>query len=165
MRRAIRSTGRQASREIADVVQASFVLELLGGPGRLWLVSPWITDVPVIDNRGGEFSTIAPGLPEIEVPLSLALKHLVERGLRAKVVTRDDPTNAPFLAAVGEHSTVLLDDSVHRKRLVSEHVVLWGSMNFTRSGVRANAEDVEFDVDPSSVANAISEMIELYGDV
>lgn len=164
MSRAIRSTGRQASREIADVVQAAFVVELLAGPGRLWLVSPWITDVPVLDNRGSEFSTLAPGLPEIEVPLSLAITHLAESGLRVKVVTRDDPTNAAFIARVREHVELVLDDTVHRKRLVSEHLILWGSMNFTRSGVKANAEDVELETNPALVATAISEMIELYGD-
>ncbi len=40
--------------------------------------------------------------------------------------------------------------------------MLWGSMNFTRSGYERNAEDVSLDTDPAVVAAAINEMEQQY---
>ena len=57
------------------------------------------------------------------------------------------------------------EDGLHRKRLVTENFMIWGSMNFTRSGMQYNAEDVSLEVDVVRVSSAISEMEQLYGAV
>ena len=54
------------------------------------------------------------------------------------------------------------EHGLHRKRLVTARAVLWGSMNFTRSGYERNAEDVSLDLDPELVATAVNEMEQLY---
>jgi hypothetical protein len=38
-------------------------------------------------------------------------------------------------------------------------------MNFTRSGLQRNAEDVSLELEAADVARAINEMEQLYGDV
>jgi hypothetical protein len=148
---------------------------------RLWLVSAWITDAPVIDNGGGEFGQLVPAWPEREIRISEVLGELLARGTRIHIATNTHSGNGPFAHAMTSVAEVLannqfhlsLDDALtteeeeglHRKRLVTEHLVIWGSMNFTRSGLQRNAEDVSLEVDAPEVARAINEMEQLYGAV
>ena len=43
--------------------------ELLLPSRDLWLVSAWISDVPVVDNSGGQFATVAPEWPRSRIRL------------------------------------------------------------------------------------------------
>ncbi len=63
MNRRIATTTQQASRQIRDVLQSVLVCEFLAPPDRLWLVSAWIVDAPVIDNRSGELAVWCPSGP------------------------------------------------------------------------------------------------------
>ena len=80
--------------------------------------------------------------------------------LRA-AASRLDATSALRIAPMPE---VIAEEErgLHRKRLVTDHAVLWGSMNFTRSGYERNAEDVALEVDPTAIAAAINEMEQLH---
>jgi phosphatidylserine/phosphatidylglycerophosphate/cardiolipin synthase-like enzyme len=135
----------------------------------------------VIDNGGGEFGQLVPAWPEREIRLSEVLGELLARGTRIHIVTNTHSANGPFaqaMASVAEslaaHSfQISLDDALttqeeeglHRKRLVTEKFVIWGSMNFTRSGLQRNAEDVSLEIEAPDVARAINEMEQLYGAV
>lgn len=179
MNRRIATTTQQASRQIRDVLQSVLVCELLAPPDRLWLVSAWIVDAPVIDNRSGEVAGLVPEWPDREILLSEALAVFLASGTKVVVATNDHPTNRGFpsalraaagrLDAVGSLRIATVSEPVmqeerglHRKRLVTERAVLWGSMNFTRSGYERNAEDVSLDTDPAVVAAAINEMEQLH---
>ena len=179
MNRRIATTTQQASRQIRDVLHSLLVCELLDPPPRLWLVSAWIVDAPVLDNRGGEVSDFVPGWPDREILLSEVLAEFLASGTRMLVATNDHPRNRAFpsalRAAAGRldvagrlqiaHMPKLITEEergLHRKRLVTEHAVLWGSMNFTSSGYERNAEDVALDVDAALVAAAINEMEQLH---
>lgn len=179
MTRYVSTTSRQASREIRDLVQSALAAELVYPSRRLWLVSAWITDAPVVDNGGGEFGQLVPAWPEREIRLSEVLGELLARGTRVHIVTNTHSANGPFAHAMASIAQSLvmdqfqlsLDDALtteeeeglHRKRLVTEHFVIWGSMNFTRSGLQRNAEDVALEAEPAEVARAIAEMEQLYG--
>ena len=41
---------RFGSRHVADLLQAIFAAEILRPSARMWIVSPWISDIPVLDN-------------------------------------------------------------------------------------------------------------------
>jgi phosphatidylserine/phosphatidylglycerophosphate/cardiolipin synthase-like enzyme len=177
--RFVSTTSRQASREIRDLVQSALAAELICPSARLWLVSAWITDASVLDNGGGEFGQIVPSWPEREIRLSEALGELLVRGSRVHIVTNTHSANGPFAHAMASIAASLADEQfrlsrddaltteeeegLHRKRLVTEQFVIWGSMNFTRSGLQRNAEDVSFELDAPEVARAINEMEQLYG--
>lgn len=181
MTRLVATTSHQASREIRDLVQSALTAELVCPSKRLWLVSAWITDASVIDNGGGEFGQLVPAWPEREIRLSEVLGELLIRGTRVHIVTNKHSGNGPFAHAmdsIGESLAdnqlrLSLDDALtteeeeglHRKRLVTEQFVIWGSMNFTWSGLRRNAEDVSLQVQPADVARAVNEMEQLYGAV
>lgn len=179
MRRTIATTTQQSSRQIRDLLQSVLISELLDPSPRIWLVSAWIIDAPVIDNRGAEVGTLVPAWPGREILLSEVLAQLLLAGTRLTVATNDNPANQPFPQALRQAALMLdvdrqlridlYDDvafqeehGLHRKRLVTETAVLWGSMNFTRSGYERNAEDVSFDVDPRIVATAVNEMEQIY---
>jgi phosphatidylserine/phosphatidylglycerophosphate/cardiolipin synthase-like enzyme len=179
VRRTIATTTQQSSRQIRDLLQSLLIAELLDPSSRIWLVSAWIVDAPVIDNRGAEVGSLVPAWPEREVLLSEVLAQLLLTGTRLTVATNDHPANQPFPQALRRAALALdaeqqlridLADEVvfqeehglHRKRLVTDRAVLWGSMNFTRSGYERNAEDVSLDLDPELVATAVNEMEQLY---
>ena len=46
--------------QIPVLLQALFSAELLVPSRRLWLVSPWISDIPILDNTAAGFSMLGP---------------------------------------------------------------------------------------------------------
>jgi phosphatidylserine/phosphatidylglycerophosphate/cardiolipin synthase-like enzyme len=177
--RRIATTTQQASRQIRDVLQSVLIAELLAPPPRLWVVSAWIVDAPVVDNRGGEFSGLVAGWSDREILLSEVLAEMLSAGTRVTVATNDHAANRAFRSAlrvaasrldatsslrIASMPDVITEEErgLHRKRLVTDHAILWGSMNFTRSGYERNAEDVALEVDPAAVAAAVNEMEQLH---
>src|SRR3954453_7204742 len=98
--RRIATTTQQASRQIRDVLQSVLVGEVLVPPPRLWVVSGWIVDAPVIDNRGGEFSGLVTDWPDREILLSEVLAEFLSAGTLVKVPTNDHPANRAFPTAL-----------------------------------------------------------------
>jgi hypothetical protein len=164
---------------VRDALQTLFASLLLDPPPRLWLVSAWVTDAAVIDNRAGEFSALVPTWPEREVVLSQVLAELAVRRTRMVIATNDHHANEAFVHAMraatkfaGRDDAVRLnrrpmvefseDSLLHRKRLVTDDVSLMGSMNFTYSGYERNAEDLRIDVDTAEVAARVNELQQLY---
>ena len=45
---------------IKELLQSMFIGELLQTGQEIWLVSPWISNVVLIDNRTGNFDTLNP---------------------------------------------------------------------------------------------------------
>lgn len=179
MRRTIATTTNQASRQIRDLLQSVFVTELLRPSPRMWLVSAWIVDAPVVDNRGGELSGIMPSWPERELLLSEVLAEFLAGGTTLTVVTNEHSANRTFPDALRDAAAAVdarphlkiqsldtlrvdREHGLHRKRFVTARSVVWGSMNFTYSGIERNAEDVSLETAPEFVAGAVNEMEQLY---
>ena len=75
--RTIRTSTSAAREELADALQGLFVAELLAPSQPLYIITPWISDVPLIDNRTARFSGLLPDLPQRWIRLSeLLLKHM-----------------------------------------------------------------------------------------
>lgn len=179
MRRTISTTTQQSSRQIRDLLQSVLITELLAPSSRIWLVSAWIIDAPVLDNRGGELAGLVPSWPERELLLSEVLAEFLAGGTQLVVVTNDHHANRQFPTSVRAAATAVdasrqlcitaidglsvdHERGLHRKRLVTERAVLWGSMNFTYSGLEKNAEDVQLETASDDVAAAINVMQQLH---
>ena len=138
-----------------DLLQTLLLAELLSPSSRIWLVSPWISDIPVIDNSAGSLTAIAPGSPARHLRLSEVLSRLGELGTQVTVVTKaGERHNAQFLGALSTLSNqvrTLQHPELHTKMLVTERFVLSGSMNFTRRGIGHNVERVTLDVDQDTI--------------
>jgi hypothetical protein len=152
-------TGPLQANAIADLIQSIFVMEALAPSDPLWILSGWISDIPVIDNSAREFSMIDPDWPTGTVRLVQALSTLVSKGGRLAFVLRDVEQNHQFLDhlkplkrdfpeqiwwALGEHE--------HIKGILGRDFHLSGSMNFTHRGIKVNGEHLIYRTAADKVA-------------
>jgi phosphatidylserine/phosphatidylglycerophosphate/cardiolipin synthase-like enzyme len=156
---------RAGDKQIPDLLAMVFASELLRPSSDIWLVSPWISDIPILDNRADRFVTIDPAWSRRQVPLSQVLTRLRADGARVRVATRDIDTNRHFLETLSRVSTaagspirVYCNDELHEKGLVTDRCFLSGSMNFTFNGITINQESVHLYTDHDAVARARTTM-------
>ena len=152
---------RASARQVPELLQSIFAAELLCPSPCLWLVSPWVSDIPVLDNRTNGFAALEPQWPRAPVRLTQVLTRLLELGTTVHVATRPDDHNADFLGrmrrAAGPDRLPLMIHSVqdlHSKGILGGGFYLSGSMNFTFSGVSLNEEAVHYTADPAVIAES-----------
>src|SRR5581483_1422998 len=139
-RRVIRKSRLAGMRDARTLLEVVLAAECLEPSKVLWVVSPWISDIPVFDNRGGSFGLVLEDAGEREIRLSELLIRLATMGSTIVVAIRDDEKNVPFLAALRDRPPyrgtieVVTSNELHEKTLAGEDFVLTGSMNFTQAG-------------------------------
>ena len=152
------TTGVITTREL---LQTMFVGEMLHTLGTLWIVSPWVSNIVLIDNRSGNFDSLNPEWGRREIGLAEVLAALMVRGSRVVLVTRAIETNNNFINAIREQAerhaledqlAVILREGLHSKGILLSRSLLLGSMNLTYSGLEINDEFVEFCIDPEEIA-------------
>lgn len=148
--RQILQTARSARSAPRELLQSIFASELLSPSRCLWIVSPWLRDVPVLDNSAGAFVSLAPEFPRTFVRLSNVLRELIARGSAVVIATRKEPGNRQLMDALGSVSTESAltfreRDVLHAKGLVGDGYSLIGSMNLTYNGVERLDEMLVFE--------------------
>lgn len=150
---------RAGDRQLSDLLQAIFTAELLSPSRCLWLVSPWVSDIPVLDNRAHAYVTLNPGWPRGDVRLSAILATLLDAGTTVHLAVRPDSHNRDLIERLqardprGEWPLFLHQaDDLHEKGLLGEEFYLSGSMNFTYNGIRINEEAVHFHTSAAVVS-------------
>jgi len=152
----------RAREEVQRLLTAVFAAELLQPSDEIWLVSPWIRDVVVLDNRGGDFTALQPAWAQREIRLLDCLAAMLECGTAVRIKTSDDPASRALLDVlarrardVGESELLQTRTSklLHTKGLLTSRCLIRGSMNFTFRGVELNEEAVTYDVDPAALAD------------
>ena len=58
MSRVIRKSRAQSSQEVFDLLAAMFAAEMVRPSACVWVVSPWISDVGLLDNAAGDFPAL-----------------------------------------------------------------------------------------------------------
>ncbi len=163
--------------EVRDLLESLLAIELLIPGPELWLVSPWITDVPILDNRSGGYSGLDPTWPKRHLTLAELLSHILERNTETclSVITRpsEESSTARFcdrlknlIGLSGNLSRLRLCDdreNLHTKGLISDQFALSGSMNFTNNGISVLEETVQLQIDEQTVAEFLMSFHELYG--
>lgn len=149
---------------VRELLQTMFVGELLApGEERCWLVSPWISNIALLDNRAGGFSMVNPQWGQREVRLVEVITDLMARGARVGVATSLDPHNEAFLDALDQSAmstglsiqlNVVRRETLHTKGVLLSRGLLTGSMNLTYSGLELNDEMVAYDTTPRTLAQA-----------
>lgn len=161
MYRRIFKTQATGSTTIQELLQSMFVAEMLISNGELWIVSPWISNVVLIDNRSGNFDSLNPEWGRREVRLVDVLIALMIRGTVVRIITRSDETNRAFVGKLSDTASQLaLDGQVsitvreqlHTKGVLLSNSLLMGSMNLTYNGMVINDEWVEFSLDQEDLA-------------
>ncbi len=150
------------SSRISDLLQNVLAAALLARPEHVYLVSAWVSDVTVLDNTAGRFSSLVPDLPETEIRLSEVLGELAKSGTEVHVLCWDSDHNYTFRDRLATRYSDLplqmrMRKHQHNKMLVLEGLAaVTGSMNFTWYGLNLNGEDVVLDLRPDVVAQRLA---------
>lgn len=148
---------------IRDLLTIVFANEVLVPGARLVIVAPWISDVPIFDNRAAEFSGLNPEWSQKEIGLVEVLLHLARAGTRLDIATRTDDHNQRFIrrmrdqseeAGVGDSVRLVEIENLHTKGILADTWVILGSMNLTRNGIEINEEFVAYDMAANVIADA-----------
>lgn len=149
------------SATIRELLQSMFVGELLRPPSSAWIVSPWVSNVTLLDNRHGHFDALNPEWGHREVRLADVLLALMIRGGEVTIVTRDQASNVKFLTDFRElterhllqqQARIKVRETLHTKGILLSANLLLGSMNLTYNGLQINDEWVEFSLDAEDIA-------------
>lgn len=158
--------------EVRELLQAIFTGEMMAPSQCLWLVSPWISDIPIVDNRAGAFDALDSSWGARVLRLGEVIARSLQVGTTVVVATRPLPHNRPFLSqlastasGLGADSALLLNEAedLHEKGLLGDDFYLSGSMNFTYGGVELLEETVKFDTADDVVAQARLVFYERWG--
>lgn len=165
--RQLHSTPRRY--EIPDLLQTIFAAEMVAPSQRLWLVSPWISDIPVLNNQADAFTSLEPDWARQRVRLSQMLAWLVAHGSTIHVATRNVDHNHAFLEALrartqDQQTHVHIADQLHEKGLLGDGFFLSGSMNFTHGGISTYEEVVHYFTAPEVVASSRIAFGKRWGD-
>lgn len=154
-----------------DFLQSLFVSELLSPSERLWLISPWISDIAILDNTARQFCALNPDWPATHIRLSAILFTLVESGSQIVVIANEDIHNQEFLSHMGQHKKrypeqifLITQANLHEKGILGDTFTLDGSMNFTFNGVNVNEEHLIYRCDPAIVAERHLTLMNRWGD-
>ena len=137
--------------------------EFLTPSPEVWLVSPWISDFVLLDNRSGSFDAINPEWQRREIRLVDYALQLMTNATGVIVVTRPNSHNETFLDRLGERSVeaglgdriqILKREFLHTKGMLTAGGLLLGSMNLTYSGLELNDESVYFETSTEAIAKA-----------
>lgn len=146
---------------ISELLQAMFVAELLSPGEEIWIVSPWISNVVVVDNRSGSYDSLNPEWGRREIRLCDVLVMLMNHGVSVHVVTRRDSSNDAFRtkmadlareSGLDEQYFEHIQSQLHTKGILLTRCLLMGSMNLTYNGMVINDEWVEFSLDRQDIA-------------
>ncbi|WP_438447069.1 phospholipase D-like domain-containing protein DpdK [Gorillibacterium sp. sgz5001074] len=145
-----------ASRELPDLLQCLLSAELIRPSRRLFLASPWVSDITVIRNRCNEFLLLEPKWARKDITYSDVIAHLIDRGTEFFLETRKLDYNERFVEAIRQKTAkpfeVRYNPVLHRKGLLGDSYFVSGSMNFTFNGITTLEECIQYTADPSEVS-------------
>lgn len=173
MNRIIRKSKAQSASEVLDLLGALFSAELITPSSCLWLVSPWISDVDILDNSTGTFAALT-RFGRRRIRLAELLVILATQGTHVVIATTSDKHNDNFRrrltllsgdARVQERVDVVIDPTgrLHTKALTGNDYALAGSMNITYSGIHLREEYVELRTESDFVAQARMDAFDRFG--
>jgi phosphatidylserine/phosphatidylglycerophosphate/cardiolipin synthase-like enzyme len=158
--RQIHSSRNGARHQVRELLEAVFASEIIHPSRELYLVSPWVRDLPLIDNCSGGFRGLDPSWGRRRFGLVDLLALLVERGCRVVVATRDETNNRAFVRQLEQkvgsgkpaRLRVLFAEELHVKGMLGDDYAISGSMNFTHYGLQHNDELVRYELEIERVA-------------
>jgi phosphatidylserine/phosphatidylglycerophosphate/cardiolipin synthase-like enzyme len=156
---------RQLKETLSDLL-----ISLIISPDDLWLVSPWVSDFDLLDNRCGDWNTIDPRWGARYVRFSELLAAAIDAGCNLKSVTNSHKMNQRFFDQIisNLHSdrspAWFVKDSLHTKGLLCSRFFLAGSMNFTYNGTHNNDERIQLMIDEDAITEAKIEFERQYSE-
>ena len=175
MNRVVRKSENASASEAADLLAGLFSAELCFPSRCLWLVSPWVSDVELLDNSAGTFGSLT-RFGKRRIRLAELLVALASAGTHIVIGTTTDEHNSRFLdrlrlladdMRVGHLVSISIDtsDRLHTKALTGDDFTLAGSMNITFNGIQVREELIDVRTDEAFVAQARMDAFDRFGGV
>ena len=159
---------------LKKILQSLFVTELIKPSKCVWLISPWISNLNVIDNRSGGFIDLNPDWPNTEISMAQIVRYLLQRDTTIVIATRIDEYSKDFIDIVKKiaceenlenNLKIKKDINLHTKGILTDSFCLLGSMNLTFSGININDEQITIDNDETLINKIKLEWHNAYGGV
>lgn len=154
-------------RQIREVIASMLISEILN-PREVWLVSAWVSNFDLLDNRSGAFDALNPSWGHRMLTFFEVLESVVDAGCSVNFVLKDHETNTSALTeikaklATSHNVKLKLSEELHAKGLLTKDALLIGSMNFTYSGTNRNDELMTLDRSEEAIADAFREFTTAY---
>ncbi|ODV42721.1 hypothetical protein AWV79_24175 [Cupriavidus sp. UYMMa02A] len=161
--RSIFKSATSAPEAAREALAAVFAQELLAPSQTIHLLAPWISNIVIFDNSVGSFDGINPEWSRREIRLIDVLVAVAANNTHLVIRVRPDSHNKPFQkrlfsalsdAGLQDKCDWSENETLHTKSLLTDHVLISGSMNFTERGISLNEEVITVDFDPQHVAQA-----------
>ena len=173
MSRIIRKSQTRSSTEAASLLASLFAAELICPSECLWLVSPWISDIQILDNQASGFDPLSRWGPR-QVRLTEVLATLASAGSSIVIGTTSDRHNDEFLShlrgraaelGAGSKVRIVRDPTslLHTKAITGDDYTVVGSMNITYYGVHLREEYLELQTEEDRVARARLDAVDRFG--
>lgn len=149
-------TASDSRNVMSEVLQLIFSAELVAPSKCLWIVSPWLRDIPVLDNRSGAYSSLCPEFPMMQISIGKVVAELLNRGTQVVIATRPEAGNRQVidglpLATREDQLNFHERAELHAKGIVGDRFALSGSMNLTFNGLERLTEMVSYQTTRSEV--------------
>ncbi|RYF53893.1 MAG: phosphatidylserine/phosphatidylglycerophosphate/cardiolipin synthase family protein [Comamonadaceae bacterium] len=140
---------------ISDLLTSALLSELCRPSAQLWIVSGWITDIPVLDNKHRQYDAVLGGVARSSLLFTEVLAELADRGCELHVALREEDHNNRFVSRLrdrvrADRLHLYSSPDLHEKIMVGSDWVMKGSMNFTWNGLQQNEEGIDFLVDEAA---------------
>jgi hypothetical protein len=173
MSRVIRKSQVHSSTEAARLLANLFVAELVSPSACLWLVSPWISNIPILDNEVSSYDPLSRWGPR-RVRLAEVLATLASSGSGVVIATTSDRHNDDFIAQLRNRAADLgalsrvrivrdAANLLHEKAITADDYAVVGSMNITWNGVNVREEYLELRTEEEFVARARLDAVDRFG--
>lgn len=171
--RIIRKSQSHSSGEASDLLGAVLAAEVAVPSTTLWLISPWVSDISLLDNTTGAFTDLV-RWGNRHIGLAEVLVTLAEAGTTVVIGTTPDRHNRFFLNRLNSlaydlhvSGNVIVDvdkrNELHTKSVIGDDFVIIGSMNLTMNGVFLREEYVELKTGTEDVTQARLDAVERFG--
>lgn len=159
--RIITSHSRGSSVQLVSCLSSLLALELLKPGKELYLISPWLSNMPLLDNRFGQFRALVGEENRTVLHLGNILALFAARGTQVRILYRA-PVEGNTRQFVENLSNVAnlecrAKRDLHAKGLITSHFYVHGSMNFTYAGIKINDESVRITRDEATIWQALQE--------
>ncbi len=150
-----------AAKQLPNLLQGIVSAELLSPSKKLWLYSPWISNIPLLDNKTNSFRHVEPLWPRGMIKLSSILEKILERGTEVFIISNTLNHNNDIFLWIEQMNDKgyknlkgLRKKEIHQKGLLGDSFYVKGSMNFTFNGLTTLDERIEFTCVSEEVAQA-----------
>ena len=140
------------------------IAEFMNPSKEFWIISPWVSDVSILDNTSSNFDILNPDWRGRYIKLSEIIIKILSNGTNVFLITRPDIKNIPFINLIKNKTSeegligglvIKERELLHSKGIVSQHGCLSGSMNITVSGLEFNEENIWYFTKKSEISEEL----------